>query len=208
MIDPDPNKGGRTVNVVLLVNEDMNGDVSTGTVKIQSALTGRNTSYGFPTVRLRHRADRLGVSTMMRTLSRLHREESGVAMVVAMMVVFVVVLLSIVILDLSIHNVDQAAYDRKRVTSVAASEARHRPRRGTSCSTRGRENLPWGVPCHRDLGSAPGPAQLRGRVHLVRVDRLRHDLSRPARLNVPSAVLVTSTGTTNARGARGRCRPT
>jgi prepilin-type N-terminal cleavage/methylation domain-containing protein len=49
VIDPDPNKGGRTVNVVLMVNEDMNGDVSTGTVKIQSALTGRNTSYGFPT---------------------------------------------------------------------------------------------------------------------------------------------------------------
>ena len=49
VIDPDPNKGGRTLNVVLLVNEDMNGDVSTGTVKIQSALTGRNTSYGFPT---------------------------------------------------------------------------------------------------------------------------------------------------------------
>jgi len=48
-IDPDPNKGGRTVNVVLLVNEDLNGDLSTGTVKIQSALTGRNTSYGFPT---------------------------------------------------------------------------------------------------------------------------------------------------------------
>ena len=65
---------------------------------------------------------------MMRKLSRLHREESGIAMVVAMMVVFVVVLLSIVILDLSIHNVDQAAYDRKRVTSVAASEACIDPR--------------------------------------------------------------------------------
>jgi prepilin-type N-terminal cleavage/methylation domain-containing protein len=48
-IDPDPNKGGRTLNVVLLVNEDPQGDLSTGTVKIQSALTGRNTSYGFPT---------------------------------------------------------------------------------------------------------------------------------------------------------------
>jgi prepilin-type N-terminal cleavage/methylation domain-containing protein len=47
--DPDPNKGGRTVNVVLLVNEDPQGDLSSGTVKIQSALTGRNTSYGFPT---------------------------------------------------------------------------------------------------------------------------------------------------------------
>jgi prepilin-type N-terminal cleavage/methylation domain-containing protein len=49
VIDPDPNKGGRTVNVVLLVNEDPQGDLSSGTVKIQSALTGRNTSYGFPT---------------------------------------------------------------------------------------------------------------------------------------------------------------
>ncbi len=48
-LDPDPNKGGRTVNVVLLVNEDLRQDYSTGTVKIQSALTGRNTSYGFPT---------------------------------------------------------------------------------------------------------------------------------------------------------------
>lgn len=48
-IDPDPNKGGRTVNVVLLVNEDLQGDLSSGTVKIQTSLTGRNTSYGFPT---------------------------------------------------------------------------------------------------------------------------------------------------------------
>ncbi|HJS27004.1 MAG TPA: prepilin-type N-terminal cleavage/methylation domain-containing protein [Actinomycetota bacterium] len=48
-LDDDPNKGGRTVNVVFLVNEDLNGDLSSGTVKIQSALTGRNTSYGFPT---------------------------------------------------------------------------------------------------------------------------------------------------------------
>jgi prepilin-type N-terminal cleavage/methylation domain-containing protein len=48
-LDPDPNKGGRTINVVFLVNEDLNKDVSSGTVKIQSALTGRNTSYGFPT---------------------------------------------------------------------------------------------------------------------------------------------------------------
>lgn len=48
-LDPDPNKGGRTVNVVFMVNEDPQQGVQTGTVKIQSALTGRNTSYGFPT---------------------------------------------------------------------------------------------------------------------------------------------------------------
>jgi len=48
-LDPDPNKGGRTVNVIFLVNEDPQLNLSTGTVRIQSALTGRNTSYGFPT---------------------------------------------------------------------------------------------------------------------------------------------------------------
>ena len=48
-LDPDPNKGGRTVNVVFLVNEDPQLNLTSGTVKIQSALTGRNTSYGFPT---------------------------------------------------------------------------------------------------------------------------------------------------------------
>ena len=94
---------------------------------------------------------------MMRKLSRLHREESGIAMVVAMMVVFVVVLLSIVILDLSIHNVDQAAYDRKRVTSVAASEAGIERAWNLVQYTK-----PQDLPCasaDRDpVGSAPGPA--------------------------------------------------
>ena len=34
--------------MTFLVNEDLNGDLSTGTAKIQGSLTGRNTSYGFP----------------------------------------------------------------------------------------------------------------------------------------------------------------
>ena len=95
---------------------------------------------------------------MMRRLSRLHREESGIAMVVAMMVVFVVVLLSIVILDLSIHNVDQAAYDRKRVTSVAASEAGIDQAWNLVQYTKP-QNLPCASPDTATLGSAPGPAQ-------------------------------------------------
>ena len=109
---------------------------------------------------------------MMRRLSRLHREESGIAMVVAMMVVFVVVLLSIVILDLSIHNVDQAAYDRKRVTSVAASEAGIDQAWNLVQYTRP-ENLPCASPDTGTLGSAPGPAAVLGQLHLVRLDGLR-----------------------------------
>lgn len=46
-IDDDPNKGGRTVNIVLMMNNDLENRPNE-TVKIQSSLTGRNTSYGFP----------------------------------------------------------------------------------------------------------------------------------------------------------------
>ncbi len=46
-LDPDPNKGGRTVDITLLVNPDLDG-TSAQTVKIETASTGRNTSYGFP----------------------------------------------------------------------------------------------------------------------------------------------------------------
>ena len=46
-LDPDPNKGGRTVNIVLMMNNDL-ANRPNETVKIQSSLTGRNTSYGFP----------------------------------------------------------------------------------------------------------------------------------------------------------------
>lgn len=132
---------------------------------------------------------------MMRTLSRLHREESGIAMVVAMMVVFVVVLLSIVILDLSIHNVDQAAYDRKRVTSIAASEAGIDKAWNLVQYTRP-ESLPCSSSDTDTLGSAPGPAQYSA--SYVWYGSTGSTLTCPlSQTNVPSAVLVTSTGTTN-----------
>ncbi len=46
-LDPDPNKGGRTIHVELLVNHDLE-DREFGTSKVEASLTGRNTSYGFP----------------------------------------------------------------------------------------------------------------------------------------------------------------
>jgi prepilin-type N-terminal cleavage/methylation domain-containing protein len=46
-LDTDPNKGGRTVNIVLMMNNDLVNRANE-TVKIQASLTGRNTSYGFP----------------------------------------------------------------------------------------------------------------------------------------------------------------
>ncbi len=138
----------------------------------------------------------------MRRLTRLHHEEDGVAMVIAMMVVFVVVLLSIVIFDLSIHNTQQAAYDRKRVTSVAAAESGIDRAWNLVQFTRPEE-----LPCSETdtLGTAPGPAGFTieytwfddagapmpctGATGPTRPDG-------PTQENLPTAVLVTSVGET------------
>jgi type II secretory pathway pseudopilin PulG len=46
-LDPDPLKGGRTLNVLYAVNSDL-AHRPTQTVLVQASLTGRNTSYGYP----------------------------------------------------------------------------------------------------------------------------------------------------------------
>jgi hypothetical protein len=45
-VDPDPYKGGRTVQVTLLVNDDY-ANHPDQTIRLQAALTGRNTTYGY-----------------------------------------------------------------------------------------------------------------------------------------------------------------
>lgn len=45
-IDPDPYKGGRTIQVTLLVNDDY-ANHPDQTIRLQAALTGRNTTYGY-----------------------------------------------------------------------------------------------------------------------------------------------------------------
>lgn len=44
-LDPDPNKGGRTIIVTLLVQQSAKSGQA---VKIQESITGRNTEYGYP----------------------------------------------------------------------------------------------------------------------------------------------------------------
>jgi len=46
-LDPDPLKGGRTLDVVYAANSDITKH-STQTTRIQGSFTGRNTSYGYP----------------------------------------------------------------------------------------------------------------------------------------------------------------
>jgi hypothetical protein len=50
-------------------------------------------------------------------------DEAGMAMVMAVLVTFVVFMLSIVVLQQAIHNVNTSAYDRGRLTAVSAAEA-------------------------------------------------------------------------------------
>lgn len=46
-LDADPMKGDRTLDITIAVNTDY-AHYPTQTVRIQAALTGRNTSYGYP----------------------------------------------------------------------------------------------------------------------------------------------------------------
>ncbi|MEX2458027.1 MAG: hypothetical protein WD770_03470 [Actinomycetota bacterium] len=56
-------------------------------------------------------------------LCRLHRNESGVAMVTAMLVSMVVLSLSLISVQLAVHNSEQSSRDRKRLQAVHAAEA-------------------------------------------------------------------------------------
>ena len=56
-------------------------------------------------------------------LTHIRDDERGVAMVVAVMVVFVVMLLATVVFSQAVHNSTASGYDRKRLQSVDAAEA-------------------------------------------------------------------------------------
>lgn len=132
----------------------------------------------------------------MRSLSRLNREESGVAMVIAMLVVFVVVLLSIVVLDMSIHNTDQSAYDRKRVTSIAAAEAGIDRAWNLIQFTAPQDLTDTFGPI--TLGSEPGPATYTiDFTWYESVDPLVEITGEPDQANPPVAALITAVGETN-----------
>jgi hypothetical protein len=132
----------------------------------------------------------------MRRLWSIHGEESGVAMVIAMFVVLAVVLLSTAILDMSIHNTGQAAYDRKRVTSIAASESGI-DRAWNLIQYNAPDDLPCGTTDTGTLDTAPGPATYV--VEFTWFDAAGATIATCplSEANMPSAVLVTSTGRTN-----------
>ena len=60
---------------------------------------------------------------MNRVIGRLHREERGFALIWAMTTMFIVLTLSIVAINLAIHNSTASAQDRARTQAVNAAEA-------------------------------------------------------------------------------------
>jgi len=54
---------------------------------------------------------------------RLHRDERGIALVMSMMVAFVVLLLTLVVVQQAVHNLDASGADRRRLNAVNAAEA-------------------------------------------------------------------------------------
>ena len=58
-----------------------------------------------------------------QTMFRRLEEESGFALVTALMVSFVVLILGMAVVQLSLHNSNASGYDRKRVQTIAAAEA-------------------------------------------------------------------------------------
>lgn len=56
-------------------------------------------------------------------LSRLHRNEEGVAIITAVLTSAIVVMLGTTVVQLAVHNSEGSAYDRRHVQSVAAAEA-------------------------------------------------------------------------------------
>ena len=90
-------------------------------------------------------------------LIRLRHEERGFAMIIAILISFIILTLSIFVIQISIHNSNQSAYDRRRVTSVAAAEAGIDAVWATIQSTTP-QNLPCASPSTGTVGSSPGTA--------------------------------------------------
>ncbi len=116
-------------------------------------------------------------------------------MVVAILVSFVVLLLSIFVISLSIHNSTQSAYDRKRVQSIDAAEA------GLDSfwllvQTTAPQSLPCASPATGTVASSPGVASYSVQPTYYNSSGGVMSCSL-AQASPPSAISVTSTGTTD-----------
>ena len=62
-------------------------------------------------------------ASILHLSQRLHEDERGIALVVAMLAMMVIVSLGIAVIQLSISGVEAASFDRKTITSVNAADS-------------------------------------------------------------------------------------
>jgi hypothetical protein len=142
---------------------------------------------------------------------RLHRDEDGVAMIVALSVAFVVLILATVVVAQSIHTIESSGYDRERLLSVNAAEA------GTNhwyayLESTGPEEMAVDPACDGGTGQLTiadvvqsGPSQAAFSAVGTFYDADGSTVMSCATFtdtNFPSFVGVTSTGTINGQPAR------
>jgi Tfp pilus assembly protein PilX len=132
----------------------------------------------------------------MTRLRRIDDDQSGIAMIVAILVTFVVFLLSIFVVQLSTHNSRQSAYDRKRVQSVDAAEAGLHYMWST-IEGQPPQSLPCDTTATGTLGTSPGTATYSVDVAYYKSDGTSLGAC-PDQSHLPASVLLTSTGTTDA----------
>src|SRR5919198_3580178 len=138
-------------------------------------------------------------------LTRIKREESGVALITALLVTMIVASLALLVVQLSIHNVGASNYDRKRVQSVNAGEAGVDATWNTLGQTQP-QNLPWDAASHTStftgtLGTGPGTASYTSTVAYYDANQTQI-LTQPSQGNVPAYAEITSRGTTNGTVTR------
>jgi Tfp pilus assembly protein PilX len=131
---------------------------------------------------------------------RLRNEERGMAMIIALLVSLVIVTLSLFIVQLSLHNSTQSAYDRNRVTSVSAAEAGIDAMWATLQST-GPASLPCSSPATGTVASSPATGSYS--VSATYYDSSGATMTCPLSSTAqPAAVELVSTGTAAGSATR------
>ncbi|MBA3738677.1 MAG: hypothetical protein H0W97_08905, partial [Actinobacteria bacterium] len=130
-------------------------------------------------------------------LTKIRDDERGVAMVLALTVTFVVLLLSLYVVRLAIHDVDQSGYDRRRLLSVTASEAGVNDYYAylSELLRGGEQNTLSTIKCSLQAGVSTGPNTATYDATIQFYNAAGGTVACPPPSGtVPSAVRITSTG--------------
>jgi cytoskeletal protein CcmA (bactofilin family) len=138
-------------------------------------------------------------------LRKVRDDERGIAMVLALVVTFVVLLLSVFVVQMAIHNVDQSSYDRRRLLSVTAAEAGVKDYYAylSGLLRGGEQNTLDTIHCSLQAGVATGPNEAVYDASIQFYNAAGATMSCPPPTGaVPTAVRITSTGQAPSGAAR------